>query len=497
VADSVPDGASLNGSLAWTATVTGATPAKVDFLIDSTLAWTELYAPYQFNGDPSGLLDTRTLTNGPHHLGTRVTSGAGAVVTDDSLVSVSNTAPAPTSTPTPTPTPTPAPPATPAPPPAPGCPSSLQALVDAAPSGGTVSVGACVFHQTVTIAKPLTLLGNATVITGDRTRTYGIVVTANDVTIDGMTVMDTTNPAQDGAVRVRNASRFVFRNGSITGAAGACISIVGGANNTVARSNLAYCGQEGFHATGVTGLTYDSNTIHDNNPNMAYDPYWEAGAGKVTNTSSLVFRGNNVYANRGPGLWCDIACTGVTFTGNRVHDNDQSGIFFEISDGALIENNAVWNNGWTRTGWGWGAGILVSSSRNAEVRNNTVAWNADGISVISQGRGDAPGPIVGNNVHDNVVVMGPKSSDSSEKMALAWLQDWGGVLYAAGSNNRGSGNRYWVTVAEPQGGRYNWNGGMSTLSAFNATPGEESGAYLTTAQKDSALSTAGIPTAAP
>ncbi len=78
-------------------------------------------------------------------------------------------------------------------------------------------------------------------------------------------------------------------------------------------------------------------------------------------------------------------------------------------------------------------------------------------------------------------------------MALAWLQDWGGVLYASGSNNRGTANEYWVSVAEPQGGRFNWNGGKSTLTDFNATPGEESGRYLSTAQKDSALAGAGVP----
>jgi parallel beta-helix repeat protein len=336
------------------------------------------------------------------------------------------------------------------------------------------------------------------VITGDKTRTYGISVTANDVTIDGFTVLDTTNPAQDGAVHVRNASRFVFRNGVIKGATGACISIVGGSNNLVSHSELAYCGQQGFHTSYVSTMTYEYNSIHNNNPNLAYDPGWEAGGGKVTNTSNITFRGNDVYANRGPGLWCDINCTGAVYDGNRAHDNEQSGIFFEISDGALIENNVVWNNGWSFTAWGWGAGIRVSSSRNAEVRNNTVAWNADGISVISQNRSDQPpGGIVNDYVHDNTIVMAPKSTDTSDKMALAWLQDWSGVLFNASSNNRGANNKYWVSTPEPQWARFNWNGGISTLSTFNATPGEEGGTYLTTAQKDSALSAVGIPTTAP
>ncbi len=124
-----------------------------------------------------------------------------------------------------------------------------------------------------------------------------------------------------------------------------------------------------------------------------------------------------------------------------------------------------------------------------------MAWSPDGISVISQNRSDAPGGAVGNYVHDNVVAIAPKSSDSSDKMALAWLQDFSGVLYSTASNNRGSANRYWTTVTEPQWGLYNWNGSKNTLSDFNLTPGEEGGRYLTTAEKNTALASAGIPTA--
>jgi hypothetical protein len=82
-------------------------------------------------------------------------------------------------------------------------------------------------------------------------------------------------------------------------------------------------------------------------------------------------------------------------------------------------------------------------------------------------------------------------------MALAWLQDWTGVLYDASSNNRATRDRYWASVPEPQWGRYNWNGSRSTLSDFNATPGEESGSYLTAGEKDTVLAAAGIPTTAP
>jgi parallel beta-helix repeat protein len=485
IASNILNGATLTGDVTWIAGVAGTTASSVQFYVDNTLTWTESYAPYQFNGDPSGVLDTHAMTNGAHALKVVATTPAGSLTTS-AAVSISNSAAPPTPTPTPTPVPTPTPPAGSAP----SCSSSLQAAVNAAASGATITVGACTYHETVTINKPLTIVGPAT-ITGDNSRTYGIVVGSNDVTLDGLTVVDTRNAAQDGGVRVRNSSRFTFENGRILRAAGACISIAGGSGHKVLNSELAYCGQEGFHGTGFTDSLYQGNHIHDNNPNHAYDPYWEAGAGKITNSARVTFDSNEVDHNGGPGLWCDIACSNITYTNNRIHHNEQSGIFFEISTGATITGNSVWENGWSREVWGWGAGILVSSSGGANVYGNTVAWNADGISVISQGRSDRA-PTTNINVHDNIVIMKPMSSDSSDKLALAWLQDWSGSLYTSGSNNHGSGNSYWNSLAEPST-RYNWSGSYGTLSSFNGTPGEEGGIYLSSVQRDSALNVAGIP----
>jgi parallel beta-helix repeat protein len=363
-------------------------------------------------------------------------------------------------------------------------------LVNAAVAGGTVSLGACTYHETVTINKALRVVGPAT-ITGDGVRTYGIVVGANDVTVDGLTVVDTTNPAQDGAVRVRNSSRFTFRNGRILRAAGACISIDGGTGHLIADSELAYCGQEGYHLPNVQNTTVLRDHIHNNNPNHAYDPGWEAGGGKSVKSYNLVFDSNEVDHNGGPGLWCDIACQSTTFINNRVHHNEEAGIFFEISTGATITGNQVWENGWTFPAWGWGAGILLSSSGGADVYGNTVAWNADGIIAISQGRPDRA-PTTNISIHDNAVILKPMASDSSDKFAVAWLQDWSGSLYTSTSNNHGSGDRYWNNQAEPST-RYCWTSTYSTLSSFNATAGEEAGVYMTSVDRDAALVAAGMP----
>ena len=159
----------------------------------------------------------------------------------------------------------------------------------------------------------------------------------------------------------------------------------------------------------------------------------------------------------------------------------------------LITNNVVWNNGWGFTSWGWGGGIVVSSSSGAEVATNVVAWNADGIDVISQNRGD-PGwsSVTDVYVHDNTIVLAPRAGDTSDMIALGWLQDWAGVMFNASSANRGASNAYWIGSPEPESARFAWNGPIDTLAAFNATPGEEGGRYLTVAERDQVLGAAGI-----
>ncbi len=205
----------------------------------------------------------------------------------------------------------------------------------------------------------------------------------------------------------------------------------------------------------------------------------------------MTFTDNEVDHNDGVGIWCDAYCGSITISDNRVHDNTHQGILFEISTGASITGNAVWENGWGFTAWGWGGGIVVSSSGSADVTGNTVAWNADGIAVISQSRPGSPAA-TNNRVRDNVVALAPQPGDGSDKMAVAWLQDWSGVLFSSPSNV-GSGNDYWASIAEPQWARFGWNGAISTLTSFNATPGEEGGAYLTSSALATALANAGMP----
>src|SRR5262245_21906997 len=90
ITTNISDGAVLSGaSVIWTATPTGV-PARVEFWIDGILKWTDLQSVYQFNGDPSGTLNTTTLSNGSHQLKVRAVYSDNSTAEKTVSVTVSN-----------------------------------------------------------------------------------------------------------------------------------------------------------------------------------------------------------------------------------------------------------------------------------------------------------------------------------------------------------------------------------------------------------------------
>ena len=262
-------------------------------------------------------------------------------------------------------------------------------------------------------------------------RSRWLDVTAGGVTVENVTFRDAANDqqAEQAALRVTDVDHFSLVGSHLFAAHGALLGIVGGSGDRILDTELAGAGQEGFALAGVSDTLVARNDIHDNNV-ADFDPEWEAGAGKAGRARGLTFTDNLVTRNAGPGLWCDLDCRDVEFSGNRVDHNEREGIFYEISTDGRIHDNVVLENGWGRPDWAWGAGILVSSSGGVTVDGNVVAWNADGITIVSQERPDRP-PTAGTSivVTDNVVALAPQQGDSADTFLLGWLQDWPGSLF--------------------------------------------------------------------
>ena len=74
----------------WVASPATGVPQRIEFYVDGVLGTTELNSPYQFNGDPAGVLNTLTLTNGPHALELRAVMPGGVVHSRIIKVTVAN-----------------------------------------------------------------------------------------------------------------------------------------------------------------------------------------------------------------------------------------------------------------------------------------------------------------------------------------------------------------------------------------------------------------------
>jgi parallel beta-helix repeat protein len=463
------------------------------------------------------------------------------------------------------------------------CGDSLQSLIDAAPAGSTLVVPACVFRETVRIAKPLTLqgqpgseirgsdvwsswnpnggywvselavpslptvgnvdgrCGEATnrcllpeqvfmdtwalkrapsgqqpkpgqfaldsgrhVVLADNparhtievsTRTAWVKSQADGITIASMTMRHAANDALTGALSNDGHSNWMVRNSKLSDAHGAVVSMHDATNVRVVSNDISHGGDMGIHGTLVTNGLIENNRIFNNNMD-AFNPAWGAGGVKITGVQQFVIDHNQVYSNFAPGLWCDISCSGVTIASNRVHDNTWQGIIYEISRQGSIHDNAVWQNGVDAPTFGFGAGILVSSSAGTEVFNNTLAWNKAGISIIDLNRPDRL-QAVNNSVHDNVIVRNAVSGgDSWANLSLAWLTDGTGVLYDPASNNRGSNNRVWYDQDEIGTAiRGSWQQQYTRMADFAQTPGYQGGGYITRDEMVQALSSANVPMA--
>ncbi len=359
------------------------------------------------------------------------------------------------------------------------CPSSLQSAINNLATGGTLDVTGCSFHERVNINKSMTLNGGS---------------------IDGSGL---GIPVQNGVLTV-SASNVRINGVRAHGSSGAGIRINEVSQVTVADSEFDNNIQEGYSNDGDY-VTFLRCHIHHNNVALSVDWQWEAGGGK-SHGINTTFDSCESDHNGGPGIWFDTWYPmpyppdrefnpGAVVKNCKVHDNIADGIQYEVSDGATIVDNVVWSNGDPSWGWYWSAGILIASSRNAEVARNIVAYNLDGISVISQGRDDKPGLTTGVNVHDNVIIQtyDRPGDNTTTKSLLAYVQDWSGHMFDVGTGNVGANNRFWSVYAEPHSNRFAWNGALSTLAQLNATPIGGGSSYLTTAEKDAIVASVGIP----
>ncbi|MCW3099272.1 MAG: hypothetical protein JWL77_4890 [Chthonomonadaceae bacterium] len=214
------------------------------------------------------------------------------------------------------------------------------------------------------------------------------------VHVRGITFRYAANHAQRGAFAIgQGRTKTAFSTGWVVedcvferaNSSGASLS---GQGHLFRRCVFQDNGQLGFGTSRCDDTRMEQCSIYRNNL-KGYSTGWEAGGLKVTMSRRFVFDRCRAMDNRGVGIWFDIGNEQSEVKNCYIADNDEAGIFYEISYGLhahdnLIVNNA--NNG-ESVGGGWGeAGITLSSSEDCVIDHNTLVGNRDGIAFREQNR---------------------------------------------------------------------------------------------------------------
>lgn len=213
------------------------------------------------------------------------------------------------------------------------------------------------------------------------------------VHVRGLTFRYAANHAQRGAFAIgqtqeKEAARGWVVEDCIFERANGPGASLSGQNHVFRRCLFQDNGQLGFGTSRCHTTRMEQCGIYRNNT-KGYSTGWEAGGCKVTMSRGFVFDGCRSVDNRGVGIWYDIGNEKAEVKHCYIADNDEAGIFYEISYSLhahdnLIVNNA--NNG-EAVGGAWGAaGITLSSSEECVVEHNTLIGNRDGIALREQDR---------------------------------------------------------------------------------------------------------------
>ena len=296
--------------------------------------------------------------------------------------------------------------------------------------------------------------------------------TAQDVLIKNLTVEKYASVAQKGAIQTTEGPGWTIENCELRWNSGAGIAI--GTGGRVRDCDIHHNGQIGIEGRGQD-ISIEKNKIWSNNI-YGFDYTWEAGGAKVGLSDGVTFRDNDVRDNGGPGLWCDIDCRNVVYEGNLVENNQDIGIFHEISFKAVIRNNVVRHNGRGRRGWFWRAEIGVAASQDVEVNNNTltVAAGGCGIVLIDQGRRTQDGreyKTRNNTIRNNDTTF--EGSACAGGVSDVNFYDQNYAIITNG-DNRFDGNTYRVQgTSGPV--RFVWGHDVSDWSGFRRNGLEQSG----------------------
>ena len=225
--------------------------------------------------------------------------------------------------------------------------SKIQWAIENATPGDTVFVYNGTYREQVTIAKTLSLVGeanNVTIIDGGGLGTV-VYVTANWVNISGFTVRNSSSALNSAGIELHWVE-----------------------NCRIIDNNVSSNNQLGIYLNHSNGNIIENNDADDN--------IGITGAGiylSYSNNNTVI---NNTASGNAYGLYAEYS-TNNNMTLNNASSNWDYGVLFMHSWNSTIADNSFYDN--------WGKGIYISSSEGIVVSNNSLILNLIGIQLWLSG----------------------------------------------------------------------------------------------------------------
>ncbi len=156
---------------------------------------------------------------------------------------------------------------------------------------------------------------------------------------------------------------------------------------TIRRCVFENNGQLGFSANRAHNLLFSDCIVRNNNV-KGFSRGWEAGGDKLVYCRAAVLEKSQFVGNHGNGVWFDIGNEKCVVRNCLIADNEDAGIFYEISYSLHAHDNVIVGNGFNETPGAWGAAsaISLSSSPDCIIERNLMVGNREGFNFREQNR---------------------------------------------------------------------------------------------------------------
>jgi len=304
--------------------------------------------------------------------------------------------------------------------------ASLQATIDNATQGSTINVSSGTYNESLTINKPLTLVGEnkSTTIIDALGNGNVVQVSSENVTITGFTIQVSGCSCSDYAgIYARSGSTNLNVTGNVITQNGYSIKIVESSNSTITYNEITG-NSNSVELTFSDDVLIVGNTIVGNTYGLDLNPSSDdtiTGNNISMNTfynlmsrssNANTFKNNTIaLSNSGPGIR-HYSSHNDTFIGNIVQSN-VIGIDFQNSSGNVFYQNSFVHNTWTQLQFAPGEPVTPNTWDAGNINGGNYWSNYRGIDSNADGIGDSP-QILDSGNKDNYPLMGVFSTFTSE-----------------------------------------------------------------------------------